>query len=58
VKTAHETLYSRLAIEDGWTLDWARREAIAPYLAKGRQLTVSPREKGIALDGAIEVQPR
>jgi len=50
--------YTLVAIEDGWTLDWARPEAIAPYLAKGRQLTVSPREKGIALDGAIEVQPR
>lgn len=50
--------YTLVAIEDGWTLDWTSLESIAPYLAKGRQLTVSPREKGIALDGAIEVQPR
>lgn len=50
--------YTLVAIEDGWTLDWARPEVIARYLAKGRQLTVSPHEKSIALEGAIEVQPR
>lgn len=50
--------YTVVAIEDGWTLDWAEPEVIAHYLAKGRKVTVSPRSKNIALEGAIEVQPK
>ena len=49
--------YTVMAIEDGWTLDWARPEVIAHYLAKGRNLTVSPR-RDVALESAIEAQAK
>lgn len=49
--------YTVVAIEDGWTLNWARPEVIAHYLAKGQNLTVSPR-RDVALESAIEVQAK
>jgi hypothetical protein len=33
--------YTVIAIEDGWKLDWRRREAIARYLPGGTSVTVS-----------------
>lgn len=49
--------YTVVAIENGWTLDWAQREAMAPYLARGVRVRVTG-EHNIELPGAVEVQAR
>jgi 5-hydroxyisourate hydrolase-like protein (transthyretin family) len=50
--------YILLAIKDGWTLDWARPEVMARYLAKGQKVTVAAHAKDIHLKDPLEVQPR
>jgi hypothetical protein len=50
-------IYMLVAIENGWTLDWARPEVIAPYLAGGIKVQVTG-QKTLALSSAVEVQPR
>jgi hypothetical protein len=50
--------YMLLAIQDGWTLDWARPEVMARYLAKGQKVTVAAHAKDIHLKDPLEVQPR
>lgn len=49
--------YILVAIDDGWTLDWAHRDAIAPYVARGIRLQVAG-QKTLALPSAVEIQPR
>lgn len=49
--------YTLVAIENGWTLDWGRREAIAPYLAHGLRLQVTG-QKTMELGKPLEVQTR
>jgi hypothetical protein len=50
--------YTVVAIEDGWTLEWARPEVMAKYLAKGVKVTVPHRSADIALKDAVEVQAK
>jgi hypothetical protein len=50
--------YTVVAIQDGWTLDWARREVISPYLAKGVRVHVPANAKEIDLSGPVEAQPK
>jgi hypothetical protein len=50
--------YTAVAIEDGWTLDWARPEVIAHYLAGGRKVTVPAHTKDFAINDSIAVQPK
>lgn len=50
--------YTVVAIEDGWTLDWARPEVIAPYLARGLSIQVTGNKKDQTIPTAVEVQPR
>jgi 5-hydroxyisourate hydrolase-like protein (transthyretin family) len=50
--------YTVVAIEDGWTLDWARPEATARYLSGGLKVTIPPHSKDINLSDFVEVQPR
>ena len=50
--------YTVVAIEDGWTLEWARPEVMAKYLAKGVKATVTRRSADIALRDAVEVQAK
>lgn len=50
--------YHVVAIEQGWTLDWRRREVIAPYLARGAAITVTANSRRVELDGPIEAQPQ
>jgi hypothetical protein len=50
--------YTLVAIEDGWTLDWARPEVIAPYLARGLSIQVTGNKKDQTIPTAVEVQPR
>jgi len=47
-----------VAIQEGWTLDWARTEVISPYLAKGVKVHVSANAKEIDLSGPVEAQPK
>jgi hypothetical protein len=49
--------YTLVAIQDGWTLEWARPEVIAPYLARGVQMQTTG-QKTLELPTAVEVQPR
>jgi hypothetical protein len=51
--------YTLIAIEDGWKLDWQRRDAIARYLAGGVPLTVGDRpEAVIQLTQPVSAVPR
>lgn len=51
--------YSVVAIDNGWTLNWADPNVIAHYLAHGQPVTVTERNaKTTALKDAIEVQPK
>lgn len=50
--------YIAVAIADGWNLDWARREAIAPYLARGLALHIAAQQSSTELPAPLEVQPR
>jgi hypothetical protein len=50
--------YTLVAIEDGWTIDWAHPEVIAHYLAKGQKVTVPPHSKDVTLKNAVEVQSK
>ena len=50
--------YTVVAIAEGWTLDWARPEVIAPYLGKGVKVTVRPGAKDVSLSEAVEAQPK
>jgi hypothetical protein len=49
--------YTLVAIEEGWTLDWARPEVIAPYLSRGVKVRVTG-QKSLDLPTAVAVQPR
>ncbi|HEY1984208.1 MAG TPA: carboxypeptidase-like regulatory domain-containing protein [Terracidiphilus sp.] len=51
--------YTVIAIEDGWKLDWNRRETILRYLPHGVAVTVSDRSgTPIHLSDPVPVQPR
>ncbi len=50
--------YIVVAIQDGWSLDWSRREVMARYLARGQSVTVPAHMKEINLKDAVEVQPK
>ena len=48
--------YTLVAIQDGWTLDWARAEVIAHYLPHGQKITVPANGRDVQLSDAVEVQ--
>jgi hypothetical protein len=48
--------YTLVAIEDGWTLDWARAEVIGHYLPGGLKVIVAPHSNDIRLKDAVAVQ--
>jgi hypothetical protein len=50
--------YMLLAIQDGWTLDWARPEVMARYLARGQRVIVAAHAKDIHLKDPLQVQPK
>jgi len=50
--------YLVMAIDDGWGLDWARREGMAKYMAKAVRVTVPPHAKEVNLPSAVEVQAK
>ncbi len=57
--TLHDVVpgnYTLVSIENGWTLDWAKREAMAPYLAHGLKVQVGGNEKTMNLPAPVAVQ--
>jgi len=50
--------YTLVAVEDGWTLDWARPEVIAHYLPNGMKLIIPNHTKDLGLKDKIQVQPK
>ena len=50
--------YTVIAIEQGWTLNWLRRESIAPYLARGETFTVQHGSRRLQLKDPLEAQPQ
>jgi len=48
--------YTLVAIENGWSLEWSRPEAIAPYLARGVKLRITGEPQSLDLPGALDVQ--
>ena len=51
--------YTVVAIEDGWTLNWADPNVIAHYLLHGQSVTITgTNRKTTALKEAVEVQPK
>jgi hypothetical protein len=51
--------YTVIAIEDGWTLDWAKPVVLQRYAAHGQPLEVPPKAKGtVQLKGAVEVEAK
>lgn len=50
--------YTVVAIEDGWTLDWARPEVIAHFLAGGQKIMVPTHAKDYALKDSVAVQAK
>jgi len=50
--------YLVMAVEDGWGLEWARREVMAKYMAGAVRVTVPPHVKEVNLPEAVEVQAK
>jgi hypothetical protein len=50
--------YTAIAIQEGWTLDWARPEVLHSYLARGERVTILAQAKEIKLKDPIEAQPK
>jgi hypothetical protein len=48
--------YTLVAVENGWSLEWGRREVIAPYLPRGVKLQITSQQKTVDLSGPVEVQ--
>ncbi len=49
--------YTLVAIDNGWTLDWANPAVIAPYVTRGLRLRVTG-QRSLNLTSPVEVQPR
>jgi hypothetical protein len=49
--------YTLVAIDNGWTLEWARPEVMAPYLARGVHVRVAS-QRTLELSAPVEVQSR
>ncbi|MGC2639461.1 MAG: carboxypeptidase regulatory-like domain-containing protein [Acidobacteriaceae bacterium] len=50
--------YTIVAIENGWGLEWAKREVMARYLAHGLHVQVAPSQRSINLTDSVAVQAR
>ncbi len=50
--------YTLLAIDDGWSLEWARPIVMERYLAHGQKVTIPADRKSIDLSDAVEVQQK
>lgn len=51
--------YTAVAIQDGWTLDWAQPEVMNHYLQQGEHVSVAQRgPQSIQLSQTLQVQPK
>ena len=50
--------YTLVAIDNGWGLEWAKREVMASYLAHGLKVVVPANAKTMQLPDAVGVQDR
>jgi hypothetical protein len=50
--------YTVVAVENGWTLDWAEPSVIAHYLAGGEPVTVTEGAKTTTIQKPVEAQPK
>lgn len=50
--------YTLIAVDDGWSLEWARPEVIARYLPRGVRINIALSQKVVTLTESIEAQPR
>jgi len=50
--------YLVMAVEDGWNLDWERREVMTKYFSQATKVTVPARVREINLPEAVEVQAK
>jgi hypothetical protein len=50
--------YILVAIQQGWTLAWARSGVIEPYLERGVPVTITPSSARIVLKSPLEAQPQ
>jgi Carboxypeptidase regulatory-like domain len=51
-------VYTAVAIEDGWDLDWSKPNVIARYAKTGQKITIPPNTKTVRLPAQIELQPK
>lgn len=50
--------YTLVAIEDGWDMEWSRREVIARYLSRGSKINIAVSQTMVSVPQPIEAQPR
>ncbi|MGC2620587.1 MAG: carboxypeptidase regulatory-like domain-containing protein [Acidobacteriaceae bacterium] len=50
--------YTIVAIENGWGLEWSKPDVIARYRAHGLKVLVPENQRTLALQEAVDVQPR
>jgi hypothetical protein len=51
-------IYTPIAIENGWDLDWSKPAVISRYAAHGQKLVVGGSQTAIQLPNSVEIQPR
>ncbi|MGA9811616.1 MAG: carboxypeptidase regulatory-like domain-containing protein [Terriglobales bacterium] len=51
-------VYTAIAIENGWDLDWSKRAVIAQYAAHGEKIVVGGSQGPMQLPSPIEIQPK
>jgi hypothetical protein len=58
LKAVEPGAYTLIAIEDGWSLGWARPEVISRYIAHGTKIDVGISQTKLSVLEPVEVQPR
>ena len=51
-------IYTAIAIENGWDLDWSKPAVISRYAAHGEKIVVGGSQTAIQLPGPIEIQSK
>jgi len=51
-------VYTAIAIEDGWDLDWSKTAVISRYTAHGQRLVVGNSATAIQIPNPLAVQPK
>jgi hypothetical protein len=51
-------IYTAIAIENGWDLDWSKPAVIARYAARGQRILVGGSQTAIQIPNPVEIQPK